>query len=175
MCQSKDSSGPSSSMLGTREVFKDLIQTLHKDMVGVMGRLDKIISLLDSAERDKPRQEKQEIDACDTPEREVYIGDPRASKLAVTRATMKGGRRSLLALNLVDILFDQDSLRRSTVCGSRDSPKEALDPRKIEAIRSHCFQEFPIHEEETGKEALQKMTKAVTDKCLLVAKSYKAN
>ncbi|XP_062500084.1 uncharacterized protein LOC134177325 isoform X2 [Corticium candelabrum] len=82
-------------------------------MVGVMGRLDKIISLLDSAERDKFKEEKQEIDACDTPEREVYIGDPslnvRTSKLAVTRATMKagGGRRSLLAFNLVDILFDQ--------------------------------------------------------------------
>ena len=74
---------------GTREVSKDLIQTLHKDMVGVMGRLDKIISLLDSAEvmvcledfpsksklfllslkRDKFKEEKQEIDACDTPER----------------------------------------------------------------------------------------------------------
>ncbi|XP_062505456.1 uncharacterized protein LOC134182122 [Corticium candelabrum] len=112
--------------LGTREVSKDLIPTLHKDMVGVMRRLDKIISLLDSAERDKPKQEEQEIDACDISER-VYIGDPspnvRASKLAVTRAVMKAGRRSLLALNLVDILFNQDCLRRSTVCGSRDSPE----------------------------------------------------
>ena len=58
---------------------------------------------------------------------DVYIGDPslimRASKLAVTRATIKAGRRSLLALNLVAILFDQDCLRRSTVCGSRDSSK----------------------------------------------------
>ncbi|XP_062499607.1 uncharacterized protein LOC134176935 isoform X3 [Corticium candelabrum] len=84
-----------SADLGTREVSKDLIQTLHKDMVGVMGRLDKIISLLDSAERDKPKQEKQEVDTCDTPEREVCIGDPSlnvsASKLAVTRATMKAG------------------------------------------------------------------------------------
>ena len=63
----------------------------------------------------------------------------RASKLAVTRATMKAGRRSLLALNLVDILFDQDCLRRSTVCGSRDSSKEALNPRKIEAMRNNMI------------------------------------
>ena len=62
-----------------------------------------------------------------------------ASKLAVTRATMKAGRRSLLVLNLVDILFDQDCLRRSTVCGCRDSSKEALDPRKMEAIRSNMI------------------------------------
>ena len=45
----------------------------------------------------------------------VYIGDPslnvKANKLALTRATMKAGRRSLLALNLLDILFDQDILR----------------------------------------------------------------
>ena len=62
-----------------------------------------------------------------------------ASKLAVTRAIMKAGRRSLLALDLVDILLDQDCLRRSTVCGCRDSSKEALDPRKMEAIRSNMI------------------------------------
>ena len=37
--------------------------------------------------------------------------------LAVTRVTIKAGRRSLLAFNLLDILFYQDCLRRSTLCG----------------------------------------------------------
>ena len=73
----------------------------------------------------------------------VYIGDPslnvKANKLVLTRATMKAGRRSLLALNLLDILFDQDILRQSTVCGSRDSSKKSLDLAKIEAIRSYVI------------------------------------
>ena len=70
-----------------------------------------------------------------------------------------------MALSLVDILFDQDCLRRLAVCGSRDSSKEALDPRKIEVIRSNMiasgydtalFSKFSIQEGETEKEAWQK-------------------
>ena len=63
----------------------------------------------------------------------------RTRKLAVTRATIKDVRRSLLFLNLVDILFDQDCLKRSTVCGSIDSSREALDPRKMKTITSNMI------------------------------------
>ena len=40
-------------------------------------------------------------------------------------------------------------------------------------IAGNCFHKFPIQEAETKNEAWQKMTKAITDKCLLVAKAIK--
>ena len=40
-------------------------------------------------------------------------------------------------------------------------------------IAGHCFEKFPLQAGENEKEAWQKMSKSITDKCLLVAKNCK--
>ena len=70
----------------------------------------------------------------------VYLGDPsldvKVDRAAVVRASIKAGRRKQLALNLLDIVFDPKTLAESTVNGTRDGSKKALDSTKIEAIKS---------------------------------------
>ena len=70
----------------------------------------------------------------------VFVGDPgfdvKADKLAVTRAIAKAGKRSQLALALIDVFFPYEVLAESTAHGSRDGAKKPLDPEIIEAIRS---------------------------------------
>lgn len=69
------------------------------------------------------------------------MGDPsleiRVNRKALVRASVKAGRRNQLALNLLDILFEPSTLAESTVNGTRDGSKKALDSAKIDAIKSN--------------------------------------
>ncbi|XP_062520947.1 uncharacterized protein LOC134195875 [Corticium candelabrum] len=109
-----------------------------------------------------------------TDEATVFLGDPslevKVSRKALVRASVKAGRRNQLALNLLDLLFEQKTLAESTVNGTRDGSKKALDSTIIDAIKSHCFEKFPVTSAETPKEAMQRLTKSITDKCTSLAK-----
>ena len=77
---------------------------------------------------------------------DTFVGNPslgiKAEALAVARAVSKSGRRSQLALSLLDVFFDQQTLAESTVRGSRDGSKKALDPSIVEAIQSNSYREL---------------------------------
>jgi hypothetical protein len=107
----------------------------------------------------------------------VFVGDPgfdvKADKLAVTRAIAKAGKRSQLALALIDVFFPYEVLAESTAHGSRDGSKKPLDPKIIEAIRSQCLLKFPLLPHETFKDVMGKLSKAITDKCLGISRSGK--
>jgi hypothetical protein len=93
------------------------------------------------------------------------------NKQEIVRASVKAGRRNQLALNIMDILFDSTTMCESTVNGTRDGKKRPLDASKVEAIRSYCFEKFPLAAGESKKEAVQKLTKSMTDKCTSLAKA----
>jgi hypothetical protein len=103
------------------------------------------------------------------------LGDPKfeikVEKCDLLRASIKANRRNQLALNLLDMLFEPGTLSISTVKGTRDGTKQQLDPAKIEAIKVYCLEKFPVQSGESIKEALQKLVKALTDKCLAYSKA----
>ena len=130
------------------------------------------------------------------------VGNPSlnvmADKLTVKRFEIRAGKRNQLALGLLEILFEPSTLCYSTVHGARDVAKQALDPKILEAIRStartrnlnvcvhvnsaallfisgHCFKRFPLGKDKTSKDIWQKMTKAMTDKCIIIAKKGASN
>ncbi|XP_062508591.1 uncharacterized protein LOC134184845 [Corticium candelabrum] len=81
----------------------------------------------------------------------VPVGDVSCSvsvdKVAPRRVGLKSGWRNQLALGLLDIVFEPAVLGASTCNGSRDGSKQPLDPKILEAIRSHCFKLFPLSKE----------------------------
>jgi hypothetical protein len=109
----------------------------------------------------------------------VFVGDPgfdvKADKLAVTRAIAKAGKRSQLALALIDVFFPYEVLAESTAHGSRDGSKKPLDPISLNGLLAsgQCLLKFPLLPHETFKDVMGKLSKAITDKCLGISRSGK--
>ena len=76
----------------------------------------------------------------------VTIGDPslevKVSRRSIKCLEIRCSRRNQLALGLLEVLCQPSVLATSTISGSRDSSKKALDPNIVEAIRSILILHF---------------------------------
>jgi hypothetical protein len=73
-------------------------------------------------------------------------------------------------LALLDVFFPYEIIAESTAHGSRDGSKKPLEHTIMDSIKSKCMMKFPLQQNETLKDALTEISKAVTDKCLGVGK-----